>query len=195
MKREIKGIRAKGCVEKWFSPLWWFPSWPFRNNRRFQTVPRGTEMDLLLEAWKGEGFGFERKERRDGFDRKLYKAVSRAILYFIFERHADWTRTLTALVVMLYNALSLVRLSRWITPGKRGPQPATRPIFRDIKYDDDVARDGYNFPPIQCCRELISDNYNSWIRSFRPGFWETVATKMSMLNFCPLPPLSKYCYR
>lgn len=111
MKREIKGIRAKGCVEKWFSPLWWFPSWPFRNNRRFQTVPRGTEMDLLLEAWKGEGFGFERKERRDGFDRKLYKAVSRAILYFIFERHADWTRTLTALVVMLYNALSLVRPS------------------------------------------------------------------------------------
>lgn len=40
----------------------------------------------------------------DGFDRKLYKALSRAILYFIFERHADWTRTLTALVVMLYNA-------------------------------------------------------------------------------------------
>lgn len=28
----------------------------------------------------------------------------RAILYFIFEPRPDWTRTLTALVVMLYNA-------------------------------------------------------------------------------------------
>lgn len=78
------------------------------------TVPNGSARDrdgFTFGGVKGEGFGFERKERRDGFDRKLYKAVSRAILYFIFERHADWTRTLTALVVMLYNALSLVRPS------------------------------------------------------------------------------------
>lgn len=73
----------------------------------------------------------------------------RAILYFIFERHADWTRTLTALVVMLYNApymplsgpLSLflfVRLfsgsqalRRWITR-KGGHQAHTiRRIFRN----------------------------------------------------------------
>lgn len=94
---------------------------------------------------KGEGFGFERKERRDGFDRKLYyKAVSRAILYFIFERHADWTRTLTALVVMLYNALSLSLPPRWITREKGAT--ATRPIFRDIKYEHDAIRDGVIFP-------------------------------------------------
>lgn len=89
------------------------------NNQRFRpTVPpsRGTEMDLFsLGGEKRVSSGKRGKSERDGFDRKLYKAVSRAILYFIFELHADWTRTLTALVVMLYNALSLppplVRLS------------------------------------------------------------------------------------
>lgn len=64
-------------------------------------------MDLFPEALGGVSSGKRGKSERDGFDRKLYKAVSRAILYFIFELHADWTRTLTALVVMLYNALSL----------------------------------------------------------------------------------------
>lgn len=90
-------------VQKWFSLSGDFHRDPFETN--------GSARDrdgFTFGGVKGEGFGFERKERRDGFDRKLYyKAVSRAILYFIFERHADWTRTLTALVVMLYNALSL----------------------------------------------------------------------------------------
>lgn len=103
-------------------------------------------MDLFPEALGGVSSGKRGKSERDGFDRKLYKAVSRAILYFIFELHADWTRTLTALVVMLYNALSLslslllrvvtlfLSLSRSVDAAlvdntwKRGPH---RPIFRD----------------------------------------------------------------
>lgn len=105
-------------------------------------------MDLFQEALGGVSSGKRGKSERDGFDRKLYKAVSRAILYFIFELHADWTRTLTALVVMLYNALFLslspssyasslsfsLSLSRSVDAAlvdntwKRGPH---RPIFRD----------------------------------------------------------------
>lgn len=51
----------------------------------------------------------EREEKRQNARRPMDLTESftkrcRAILYFIFERHADWTRTLTALVVMLYNA-------------------------------------------------------------------------------------------
>lgn len=118
------------------------------------TVPpsRETEMDLFPEALGGVSSGKRGKSERDGFDRKLYKAVSRVILYFIFELHADWTRTLTALVVMLYNALSLslspsscasslsfsLSLARstplwWITRGKGGPIVR----FFAIKYEHD----------------------------------------------------------
>lgn len=64
----------------------------------FRRGPRGRDFS-----------GAAPREPGNGFDRRLYKAAAPA-LYFVFyfagRARAHWTRTLTALVVMLYNALS-----------------------------------------------------------------------------------------
>lgn len=66
----------------------------------------------------------------------------RAILYFIFERRADWTRTLTALVVMLYNAPYMPLFCTFSVSlfGRFSPAAASTPL-------DDTKRGGSRHTP------------------------------------------------
>lgn len=98
-----------------FSPARWFPSWPFRttvsaNSFARRSRPRAGQRWIYFRGGEGRGSRVEReveKWARWIWQKALQSGVARYFVFYFLELHADWTRTLTALVVMLYNALSL----------------------------------------------------------------------------------------